>query len=192
MGSVSLKVNEPSMEEILASIRRIIADDQEMRGPGSDDAAVTPLKSVLDLTERHFSPILHPPQAVSVDESIPAAGLENGSPDDCFVSSVVGTVQLDPPEIMPCAAGRILSGSAKLRADEPLLSDGSHAAVSGAFERLREAAAPAPSPSMAMTVEELMRDMLRPLLKDWLDKNLPALVERLVRAEIERLSRSRA
>jgi cell pole-organizing protein PopZ len=39
------------------------------------------------------------------------------------------------------------------------------------------------------TLEDLVRDMLRPMLKSWLDANLPDLVERMVRAEIERLSR---
>jgi len=41
----------------------------------------------------------------------------------------------------------------------------------------------------AKTLEDLVKEMLRPLLKSWLDDNLPVLVERLVRAEIERVSR---
>jgi cell pole-organizing protein PopZ len=41
------------------------------------------------------------------------------------------------------------------------------------------------------TIEELVREMLRPMLKSWLDDNLPSLVEKLVRAEIERVSRGR-
>ena len=43
----------------------------------------------------------------------------------------------------------------------------------------------------ARTLEDLVREMLRPMLKSWLDDNLPGLVERLVRAEIERVSRGR-
>jgi hypothetical protein len=43
----------------------------------------------------------------------------------------------------------------------------------------------------ARTLEDLVREMLAPLLKTWLDDNLPGLVERLVRAEIERVSRGR-
>jgi cell pole-organizing protein PopZ len=43
----------------------------------------------------------------------------------------------------------------------------------------------------ARTLEDLVQDMLRPMLKGWLDEQLPALVERLVRAEIERVSRGR-
>ena len=43
----------------------------------------------------------------------------------------------------------------------------------------------------ARTLEDLVREMLRPMLKTWLDDNLPGLVERLVRAEIERVARGR-
>ena len=43
--------------------------------------------------------------------------------------------------------------------------------------------------SNARTLEDLVREMLRPLLKNWLDDNLPTIVERLVRAEIERVAR---
>ncbi|XBY46276.1 DUF2497 domain-containing protein [Methyloraptor flagellatus] len=45
--------------------------------------------------------------------------------------------------------------------------------------------------SNARTLEDLVQDMLRPMLKGWLDQNLPTMVERLVRAEIERVSRGR-
>jgi cell pole-organizing protein PopZ len=43
----------------------------------------------------------------------------------------------------------------------------------------------------ARTLEDLVKEMLQPLLKSWLDDNLPGLVERLVRAEIDRVSRGR-
>jgi cell pole-organizing protein PopZ len=45
--------------------------------------------------------------------------------------------------------------------------------------------------SQARTLEDLVQDMLRPMLKGWLDENLPGMVERLVRAEIERVARGR-
>jgi uncharacterized protein len=47
------------------------------------------------------------------------------------------------------------------------------------------------APRGGRTVEELVSELLRPMLKTWLDDNLPAIVERLVRAEIERVSRAR-
>lgn len=61
------------------------------------------------------------------------------------------------------------------------------AAVDAALEALVQAAA-ANNPR---TLEDIARDLLRPMLKTWLDDNLPQLVDRLVRAEVERLSRGR-
>ncbi|MFZ1894979.1 MAG: DUF2497 domain-containing protein, partial [Rhodoplanes sp.] len=66
-----------------------------------------------------------------------------------------------------------------------LLSPATTAAVDAALDALAQAAA-AHSPR---TLEDIARELLRPMLKTWLDDNLPQLVERLVRAEIERISR---
>ena len=56
--------------------------------------------------------------------------------------------------------------------------------------RLQHACANSPGAKRSHT-RRLVREMLRPMLKVWLDDNLPSLVERLVRAEIERVSRGR-
>jgi cell pole-organizing protein PopZ len=69
----------------------------------------------------------------------------------------------------------------------PLLSARSGAAVAASFEDLARNVA---SLSQAQ-VREMAEEMLRPMLKGWLDDNLPNLVERLVREEIERVSRGR-
>ena len=68
------------------------------------------------------------------------------------------------------------------------MSSGTAAAVDSAFNTLAQTVLV----QNARTLEDLVREMLRPLLKAWLDDNLPGLVERLVRAEIERVSRGRA
>jgi cell pole-organizing protein PopZ len=69
--------------------------------------------------------------------------------------------------------------------DEPLLSTQTNQAVAGAFEAL--------SASLALQgaelAENMTREILRPMLKSWLDEHLPSLVERLVRAEIQRVAR---
>jgi len=69
-----------------------------------------------------------------------------------------------------------------------LLSGETSAAVDSAFNALAQTVLV----KNARTLEDLVREMLRPMLKSWLDDNLPGLVERLVRAEIERVSRGRA
>ena len=71
--------------------------------------------------------------------------------------------------------------------DRPLLSNTASAAVDSAFGSLAHTVLA----QNARTLDDLVKDMLRPMLKDWLDDNLPGLVERLVRAEIERVSRGR-
>ncbi len=69
-----------------------------------------------------------------------------------------------------------------------LMSGHTSAAVDSAFNALAQTVLV----QNARTLEDLVRDMLRPMLKTWLDDNLPGMVERLVRAEIERVSRGRA
>ena len=68
-----------------------------------------------------------------------------------------------------------------------LLSSATSAAVDSAFNALAHTVLV----QNARTLEDLVREMLRPMLKTWLDDNLPGLVERLVRAEIERVARGR-
>ena len=70
---------------------------------------------------------------------------------------------------------------------EALVSPATDASVSGAFNLLAHTVLT----QNARTLEDLVKEMLRPMLKSWLDDNLPAVVERLVRAEIERVSRGR-
>ena len=68
-----------------------------------------------------------------------------------------------------------------------LISAATHAAVDSAFNTLAQTVLVQNS----RTLDDLVREMLRPMLKAWLDDNLPNMVERLVRAEIERVSRGR-
>ena len=67
------------------------------------------------------------------------------------------------------------------------MSSTTSAAVDSAFNALAQTVLV----QNARTLEDLVREMLRPLLKSWLDDNLPGMVERIVKAEIERVSRGR-
>jgi cell pole-organizing protein PopZ len=69
--------------------------------------------------------------------------------------------------------------------EERLISAATDSAISSAFGSLTHTILS----QNARTLDDLVQEMLRPMLKSWLDDNLPALVERLVRAEIERVSR---
>ena len=91
-----------------------------------------------------------------------------------------------------CASSRSRAGQCRRRAtaaapDRALISTSTMAAVDSAFNSLAHTVIG----QNARTLEDLVKEMLRPMLKSWLDDNLPGLVERIVRAEIERVSRGR-
>jgi len=88
-----------------------------------------------------------------------------------------------PPAAPPAAPSQPTGPTPR----QSLLSSNSDAAISGAFNALAQAVLA----QNARTLDSMLSDALRPLLKDWLDDNLPTLVERLVREEIERVSRGR-
>jgi hypothetical protein len=195
MGSAGLKVNEPSMEEILASIRRIIADDEALQSPDVEEPASSPLKNVLDIAELHVAPlvasganeaVLGPwsrGEALLDDEPAKDEGVErlpvSSEPERAAPAPIV------IPQSPTVAAAPVGGGQAATA--DLLLSTEASTSVSGAFERLSASL----KPSQPQTVEDLMKEMLRPMLKAWLDDNLPSVVERLVRNEIERVTRCR-
>ena len=94
-------------------------------------------------------------------------------------------VSFDEPEQKPGPPRR--RGGSAGSGREQLLSSATSAAVDSAFNTLAQTVLV----QNARTLEDLVREMLRPMLKTWLDDNLPGMVERLVRAEIERVSRGR-
>ena len=186
MGSASLKVNEPSMEEILASIRRIISDDQEVvQSSEPEEPTSSPLKNVLDLAELHVSPLLgsSPNEPVLGPWSRGEASFDDADPDDDAAEDFHALHEPEEPALVPASLHEsMLKNVAPVAAAQPatadiLLSNATGASVSDAFERLSASL----RPSQPQTVEDLMKEMLRPMLKAWLDDNLPSLVERLVR-----------
>jgi cell pole-organizing protein PopZ len=177
------RAHEPSMEEILASIRKIISDDQAL--------PLSPRHDSMATEERPSAPVREPeverPRAASAPRPLPDF---SGS----FVSAPpVRPVRPDAPrpsadvrEIMPRPAPptpRLVATK-----DEPqLVSEQVDQAVQSSFQALNAARSMASGPAL----ENMTRDLLRPMLKEWLDDNLPSMVERLVRAEIERVARGR-
>lgn len=174
------------MEEILASIRRIIADDQSAKTQqeaGADDLSPVDdepagdADDILDLAQIDDSaakPIAH--DLDDIDFRDPPQRVEPPVP----VAQAPAEPEADLP-IMHTA-----KPSLPLAAEKPLLAPSTDAVVSAAFGSLANTVIS----SNARTLDDLVQDMLRPMLKAWLDDNLPAVVERLVRAEIERVARS--
>lgn len=206
--------SEPSMEDILASIRRIIADDQNggakptapansLRRTESvaepDRAATrarTPYDDVLDLArlvpsaDRGLAPA---GQAVApVQQDVGVAAYQGGAPDERDAGGASG-LRARLPEPMARAHAQdedhdMLDHPVPALGDEAegdLLSPPLGDSVMSAFETLAATVVLQNTPML----ERVMRDLLRPMLKTWLDDNLPQLVERLVRTEIERVAR---
>ncbi|MCJ2127055.1 PopZ family protein [Methylobacterium sp. J-077] len=178
------KAHEPSMEEILASIRRIIADDQAAK-PAEIAAAPEP-DDVLDLAEV-AEPVVRP-RAVPPPEPT-AAPLDFDAIDfEDEAAFAEPEPEPEPPaRPSPSQPQPVLQAPRPEPEVETLISPATDASVNGAFNLLAHTVLT----QNARTLEDLVKEMLRPMLKSWLDDNLPAVVERLVRAEIERVSRGR-
>jgi cell pole-organizing protein PopZ len=78
-----------------------------------------------------------------------------------------------------------------VQTSEPLISSVAAAASTNAFARLAKAASPDErrQPAGGITVEQLVVDLLAPMLRDWLDQNLPGIVESVVEQEVKKLAR---
>lgn len=234
--SQSAKAQEPSMEEILASIRRIIADDEGGKPKAPEPAPVAAPKvavapaagnsqddidamlanydsapkkaekpeppkrpaaapaDVLDLTEAMTAAAAPPPPAAplpAVPPAPPKAGSNfrtiDASSDVVFAERTAETPAAEPA-VRPAAEEPrrpAPPATPSLPLDRSLLSNAAASAVDSAFNSLAHTVLG----NNARTLEDLVKEMLRPMLKAWLDDNLPGLVERIVRAEIERVSR---
>jgi hypothetical protein len=227
------KSQEPSMEEILASIRRIIADDDANKS-APRPAEPPPQAAVPAPAARPAPPPQAPPPAPprvtppepSLDEAEaadpePMAEMEDQASDILDLTEQMAAPMPQPePAPKPAPQFRTIDGSFDVSYEEEkaapqmsahqvpeahaplpseddqyrsearsnqLLSSVTSAAVDSAFNTLAQTVLV----QNARTLEDLVREMLRPMLKAWLDDNLPGMVERLVRAEIERVSRGR-
>ena len=239
------KVQEPSMEEILASIRRIIADDEakpaEKTSPAAPASSASPAPAPPAAKPAVMTDI--PPSASAAAQPTPArapdpppavsnsqddidamlAGLDAATSEaevrpplpDGEVFELTDEMALPDPQPAPfhkvepdddLEFSEAVAASAPPRAQqrqpafEPpplyespvappqqILSRSTVSAVESAFNTLANTVLS----NNARTLEDLVKEMLRPMLKSWLDDNLPGLVERIVKAEIERVSRGR-
>jgi cell pole-organizing protein PopZ len=230
--SQAAKVQEPSMEEILASIRRIIADDDAGKpakapeqGQPKPAAAVAPARPAAPAPaaagiDAALADLDKPKDALKADQPKPEPPKSGAPKSDALksdapkaeaprpepVNAETHSDVLDLTEAMtaPAPAFRTIDGTSDIvfaeRPPEPprapppppmpdtgLISSATAAAVDSAFNTLAYTVIG----QNARTLEDLVKEMLRPLLKSWLDDNLPGLVERIVRAEIERVSRGK-
>lgn len=147
---------EPSMEEILASIRRIISEEEQPVG-----------EPVLELSSTE------PPPIDEGDDIV----FEAEEPDPAPVAAPT-------PEARARVAAIIETPTVSA---EPILSQPTANATAGALARLAGTLRIADTPNQ--TVEGVVRELLKPMLKEWLDRNLQSIVEARVEAELERIAR---
>ena len=222
------RTQEPSMEEILTSIRRIIADDDANKPAKAPETAAPPRQPPAAAVPGRPAPAAPPPKPVtppppatskpaaptpaataSSQDKIDAMLAELDAPPkttakSAAIQSATSTDIFDLTESMaapampppgPAPSFRIIGGTSDVvlatdpepSSDRALISNETIAAVDSAFNTLAHTVIG----QNARTLEDLVREMLRPMLKSWLDDNLPGMVERIVRAEIERVSRGR-
>ncbi|TMJ02613.1 MAG: DUF2497 domain-containing protein [Alphaproteobacteria bacterium] len=213
------KAQEPSMEEILASIRRIIADDDGEKPAARPEARAPeppPAKAPVPPPKPAPAP---PPGNKQDDIDAMMAGLMDEAPEpppppppkpepadvlelteemqapappafrkiDATQDVVFDETPEPAPPIRAPAEPPRAAYTPPPTAEEAIISSATAAAVDSAFNALAHTVLV----QNAKTLEDLVKEMLRPMLQHWLDNNLPTLVERLVRAEIERVARGR-
>jgi cell pole-organizing protein PopZ len=192
---------EPSMEEILASIRRIISEDAEGQKPGAApeaSAAASVPGPELGAEPEHSDDgdILELTDKVNDDGSVVSLGRGDGDFPDLGGRESKPNFSLDDKDF---GGDKDEIAFDQDEFSEALMSGKSSAAAASAFAQLEQemstpprptASSAAPSMGGGLTLEQLVMDAVRPMLKDWLDTNLPGLVEDLVRAEIERVAQA--
>lgn len=207
---------EPSMEDILSSIRQIIADEDAPAAEAeqaNDQSAVDDAFDSIDVSgDEEMStddvdalfddvPVVSdddlgfdsvddddddilelsaPEPAVAASpEPVVAASAEEESIGLSFDEEGVVEVETAPAPV-PAPAPKAAPAPAKT---ESLISENVAASVKSSFGALHGGM----GVSSSSTIEGLVSEMLRPMLKEWLDENLPETVERLVREEIQRI-----
>ena len=168
---------EPTMEEILASIRRIISeDDAPAEAAPAPEPEPAPLEEapvdddVLELTDP-----IEPPAPV---ESLGDIDVYSPEPEP-----EPAPAPAPPPEPAPAPA------FSRDEVADNLVGDHAAGLAASAFGSLSSALL---MPKDGRTLEDVVRELLRPLLKEWLDQNLPRIVETKVEEEVHRIARGRS
>jgi cell pole-organizing protein PopZ len=162
----------PSTEELIAAIsRRLISEDGAAREAGPP--AVRGQDDILELTERLD------------DDAEPRSSIE---PPGAAARPADSTSRAEPP------SPRLFTAAEPDRDRGRLLSETAARATASSFARLgplssdRRTVRELPAGADGRTIEDIVLEALRPLLRSWLDAHLPSIVERLVREEIARLT----
>ena len=176
---------EPTMEEILASIRRIISEDDAPAegeapaeaGPAAEaPPAPEPLPD-LDIPTAELPPL-------DLDEDVLELTERLDEPEEPIEAMGISDLEV----VAPLARSEVPEDFPSMGDDEHLVGDPAAWSAASHFERLERGIL---MPAEGRTLEDVVRELLRPMMKAWLDDNLPSIVEQQVAAEIERVARLR-
>lgn len=193
---------EPSIEEILESIRQIISEDGTPVAEGQQKPAAKPAGETV--IKAPPAPAKQPAQTMTMPAAATAApadsaGFAPAAPADSAADDTVLelTDKIEPPAAEPETAPeekpkpRIVLEEAM--EDDPLMSDMTAEKAVSAMARImaQNIAVERELPGRPgnVTLEDMAREIMHPLIKVWLDKNLPVIIEKLVAREIEKLAR---
>ena len=191
------------MEDILSSIRRIISEDGDQKPETEADEEDVPEAEAIPEAEAAPEETAEPEAADESDDVFDLTEMVDESGNVLELGEDDGA---DVPEALEGDEEEVVEGGDAVASvadedSEPLMSDGAEAQASEALSKLTQVASPGPvDPSLlrimnsGMTIEQYVLEMLRPMLREWLDQNLPPMVDaalrpRLVEREIEKLSR---
>jgi cell pole-organizing protein PopZ len=187
------RANEPSMEEILASIRRIIADDDGLPGVRHDDRRRARTFDTSPAARRAYpAPVLERRQDEPPLSEVRAG---HGEVEDAgevrllyVAEDAEQEAEMRPPEVEEAleSEGVAYKKNAGVEVFDaaPDQENPSAATIAPQLQALVDGAA------FSDALDRCAVEMLRPVVQEWFDENLPALVERLVRAEVERITRT--
>lgn len=185
--------SEPTMEEILSSIRRIISEDDE---PPAEKADAEP-ESVDEILEAEPEPEPEPtpePEPLLDDGDDDILELDQMLEDDGSITDLSGgagsddLVFQDEPEPAPIPApAPVYAPQADM---SRLISDHAAADASASLASLAQTVSAQRDISVPTfrTLEDITKELLRPMLKEWLDANLPAITQRIVEREVAKLA----
>ena len=211
---------EPSMDEILGSIREILSDDgdgapaeggatpeENARSEGEQTGGEEPVNEQNTIEEQGSAPEVEPtPEPEPAPEPEPEPELES-APDpiaeqDASIQMteergesgdsvpVIPPSEEDVEEFLELTQQMIAPSPSDVDAGAPILSGSTQTASTDPLQELAKALLNRRDIAIGsrdMTLEGLIREILRPLLREWLDENLPYLIERLVKKEIDHM-----
>ena len=207
--------DEPSSEEILSSIRDIISDDEDEKDAAAEEKpAEEPKDDVLDLTDIVTDDDIGKdvPEDSNMTENDlmddpddPLAGINLAHPGDDFdimdapmdesdddgLSDILASENI-PADLPTPPREEPRPVADNIREDEKLLDDITEQATISSMTKLAQNIVVSRVAPEGVTLDDIVRDLLRPMLKNWLDENLPDVIERLVAKELERLAEKAA